>query len=106
MIANCTEAYAAQKTAIGPNEAVTLTALIGAKGEDFWSCKDVRGGINVLSVGFRPGKQTLWAAWENGAGSTWTPAACNSYIEVDLSSFFASTNDAHDMLALTDNEAE
>ena len=74
MIANTTLAYAAQNTKISPAQAVTLTSLVGDK-PDFWACDNYNGAINVLSVAYQPAQFTLWAAWENGMGATWSPAA-------------------------------
>ena len=55
----------------------------GATGED--------AGSNVLSVAFapsKPGAPTMYVAWENDSGDDWTPAACNSYLALDLAPWF------------------
>ena len=42
-----------------------------------------------MSIVYDPSKATLWAAWEDGTGAKgWRPAACNAYVELDLSSWF------------------
>ena len=45
--------------------------------------------FRVMSIVYDPSKATLWAAWEDGTGAKgWRPAACNAYVELDLSSWF------------------
>ena len=74
--------------------AVGLTALVGQKGPDYASCQPpFQGGSNVLSVAFDPTARTAYAAWEDGSGfgtapGNWRPAACNAYVQLELSRWF------------------
>ena len=38
-----------------------------------------------FTVTHQPLKQLSYVAWDNGADDTWSPAACNTYVKVDLS---------------------
>lgn len=40
------------------------------------------------SVTYDPSKLMAYAAWENGADESWTPAACNTYLVLDMSKWF------------------
>ena len=71
------------------NAAINITAILGDKGKTAYSCDSYADGSNIVSVTFHPGNQELWAAWENGSGSSWTPAACNNYVHIDLSKWFS-----------------
>lgn len=75
--------------AIGPLEAVNLTAIVGDKGastrESFLSCAQAAGGINILSVTYHPGSLTAYAAFEEGRDAQHVPACCGSYVRMDLS---------------------
>ena len=53
-------------------------SLIGAgdKGPDPYQCQSTPSGSNVLSVAFAPTQLVMAAAWENGNGTNWQPAAC------------------------------
>ena len=71
-------------------DAVSICSILGSKGgEDPYVCNgDYADGSNVISAAFLPGSSVMYAAWENGHAEGWTPAACNSYVEIDLSAFF------------------
>jgi len=71
--------------------AADITATLGIKGPDFFSCKqDFHEGSVIMSVVYAPGPRPqqpsgyLYVAWEGGQGSTWTPASCMPYIRFDL----------------------
>jgi len=49
----------------------------------------LKDGTNVLSVTYDPQELVAYAAWENGQGEEeWVPAACNTYLKMDLKEFF------------------
>ena len=41
-----------------------------------------------MSITYDPAAHTLYAAFEDGAGTAWVPAACNGYIKIDMSQWF------------------
>ncbi len=72
--------------------AVSIVATLGTKGVNFLSCEPanfVRHGENVMSIAYtlQQGGGYFFVAWEQGkgAGTAWSPAACNPYVRVDLS---------------------
>mmetsp|Transcript_19427 Transcript_19427/g.27920 ORF Transcript_19427/g.27920 Transcript_19427/m.27920 type:complete len:498 (+) Transcript_19427:40-1533(+) len=77
---------------VGASEAVRITSAVGIKGdetnEDNCDPTLYHEGINVLSVTYDPARLTLYAAFEDGTGEGWVPAACNGYIEIDMSQWF------------------
>lgn len=80
--------YEVDGVKIGPQEAVTVcaTAAIKGDGTDENTCNPslYLQGENILSVTYDPSERTIYAAFEDGAGSNWVPAACNGYIKIDL----------------------
>jgi len=84
------DAYAATNTAISAIQAINMTAIAGEKGEnEAYECTgSYPDGANILSATFYPKELTAYIAWESGTGETWTPAACSTYIEVNLKPFF------------------
>jgi hypothetical protein len=85
------DAYKASNTPISHVQAVNITAILGSKGPNMYLC----GGFpyddaaNVLSVTFDPTNLKMWTAWEDGHGpDSWRPAACATYLEVDLTHWF------------------
>ena len=74
------------QAAITLGDATDLVATAADKGKDFQSCdrEQLSGGSNILSVAFSPGDLTVAAAWENGSNATWSPAACNAYVRMDM----------------------
>lgn len=85
------DAYTATNTAISAVQAVNITAIAGEKGEN--KAYDCTGpypdGANILSATFYPKDLTAYVAWESGTGvDAWTPAACSTYVEVNLKPFF------------------
>eukprot|EP00003_Mantamonas_plastica_P014101 TRINITY_DN2450_c0_g1_i2.p2 TRINITY_DN2450_c0_g1~~TRINITY_DN2450_c0_g1_i2.p2 ORF type:complete len:299 (+),score=110.28 TRINITY_DN2450_c0_g1_i2:442-1338(+) len=83
--------YDEAKVNIGFEQAINMTSILGDKGHHQFTCTDNTDGSNVLSVAFQPGAQVAWAAWENGHLDSWRPAACNTYVEIDLKPVFAQT---------------
>jgi len=77
--------YQNDNTLIGDTQAVNITSILGDKGHDPYVCQPKPTGSNVLSVTFVPGELRMWAAWENGQSSSWTPAACATYLLFDIS---------------------
>jgi hypothetical protein len=82
--------YAGANQAISAVEAVNITAIVAGKGQDtVYSCTGpFDEGDNVLSVTYDPAALTVYAAWESNGGA-WVTAACNTYLQVDLTSFFS-----------------
>ena len=81
---------------LDPTSAVQLTALAGQKGPDYFQCAAPYAphGSNVLSVMTDATNRVAYAAWEDGSGigsapGNWRPAACNGYIKLELSKWFA-----------------
>ena len=83
--------YEQEHIEIGFLEAVNITSILGDKGHHAYQCYDNSDGSNILSVTYHPISQQVWAAWENGSGSSWRPAACNTYAHIDLSLFFTTS---------------
>lgn len=84
------DSYASQQVKISHKEAVSITALVGEKGLDhIYDCNGpFDAASNILSVTYDPAEVIAYMAWENGHKSTWTPAACNTYLAVDLKPWF------------------
>lgn len=76
--------------AIGHLEAVRIAAVIAGKSDptvdDAYVCDPTlyHSADNVVSVAFNPKAGSMYAAWEVGSGDSWVPAACSTYIYVDL----------------------
>jgi hypothetical protein len=85
-------AYEAEGVKVGVQEAVTITATVGEKGDgtDEAVCDPAlyAKGLNILSVTYDPNALTLYTAFEDGEGADWVPAACNGYIKVDMTQWF------------------
>ena len=81
--------YEAAGVKIGLAQAANITAVVGDKGTHAYRCEENHDGTNVLSVAFAPHDLTLAAAWERGAGSSWRPACCSTYIVLDMRKWFA-----------------
>lgn len=79
---------------IGATEAVNLTAFLGQKNTSlepahYATCEGMyTNGSNVLSVAYQPAGSKIYAAWEDGSGDQWSPAACNGFVEVDLTKWW------------------
>ena len=74
-------------------EAVNTIAVLGQKGADYWHCGGegtYEDASNVISTAFAPAvnKGTLYAAWEVGAGETWVPSCCSTYVKMDLEAWW------------------
>ena len=87
--------YASEKRKIAPLEVINITAIAAEKGSDhYYECgAPYSKGANILSETFHPSTMTVYVAWENGVGDDWVPAACNSYVAVDLSQFFSTSSE-------------
>lgn len=84
------DSYQTAGTSIGYKEAINVTAIIAQKGNDFYECvTPFEHGTNILSVAYDPTNLLAYAAWESGSNSTWVPAACSTYVTMDLSTWFA-----------------
>ena len=67
---------------------VNVVATLGQKGPNYQECDgNYDEGSNILSVAYHPGKLLIYAAFDNGMGEEWVPAACNQYVAVDLHHF-------------------
>jgi len=82
-------AYQNAGVAIGLLQATNITSIAGDKGQDPYQCQATPDGSNVLSVAFSASTLEMAAAWENGNGTNWQPAACSSYLTIPLSQWFA-----------------
>lgn len=81
--------YTAANTKISVPQAVNVTALLGDKGDkQMYDCSPPHAGSNILSVTFDLRNRAMYTAWENGHGDDWSPAACNTYVKIDLTQFF------------------
>lgn len=69
-------------------QAINITSILGDKGDTAYQCQDSNAGENIISATFQPGEKQMWAAWENGSGDAWRPAACNTYVHFDMSQWF------------------
>ena len=81
----------APPAAAGINEsyATAIAATLGQKGADYYTCgPDYAGGEHVISVVYNPAEQRLLAAWEDGTGPAWTPAACTFYAPIELGAWW------------------
>lgn len=88
------DGYESEKKRITPLEAVNITAIVGDKGQEqsFDCIAPFPDGANILSASFHPQTTTAYVAWENSQGDSWSPAACQSYVKVDMSDFFNDTS--------------
>ena len=68
---------------------IYINCLLG-NGKDEENCNPelYTQGENILSVTYDPSRLTVYAAFEDGAGEAWVPAACNGYVEIDLKQWF------------------
>ena len=79
---------------IASAEAVNITALVAGRGGQYdtahpYNCSPPHDGAsNVLSVAYDPAALTAYVAWESGTGEDWVPAACNTYVAIDLKEWF------------------
>eukprot|EP01042_Synura_sphagnicola_P010829 gene10829-13868_t len=85
------DSYASQQVKISYKEAVSIAALVGEKGLDqIYDCDGpFDEASKILSVTYDPAEVIAYTAWENGHESTWKPAACNTYLAIDLKPWFA-----------------
>jgi len=79
---------------LGAAQAVNVTAVPGDKGgsvkvSSFVSCANAAGGSNIISATYQPGASVMYVAFENGYGQTHVPACCNSYVRLDMSTWFS-----------------
>ena len=59
------------------------------KNDVFLRCEaPFSAGSNVVSAAYDLRERTAYVAWEDGSGAAWRPAACNTYIQLDLRKFF------------------
>lgn len=86
------EDYSLQSQLIGAAEAVRITSAVGMKGdetnEEVCDPSLYAKGINVLSVTYDPAAKTVYAAFEDGTGDSWVPAACMPYVKIDMTQWF------------------
>mmetsp|Transcript_38697 Transcript_38697/g.62913 ORF Transcript_38697/g.62913 Transcript_38697/m.62913 type:complete len:540 (+) Transcript_38697:82-1701(+) len=70
--------------------AVNITSLLGIKGPDYGSCdrSNFQDSTHVMSLVYDPSQVEAYMAWEDGHAETWTPAACNVYLHVNLKQWF------------------
>eukprot|EP00179_Madagascaria_erythrocladioides_P023331 CAMPEP_0198339062 /NCGR_PEP_ID=MMETSP1450-20131203/37699_1 /TAXON_ID=753684 ORGANISM="Madagascaria erythrocladiodes, Strain CCMP3234" /NCGR_SAMPLE_ID=MMETSP1450 /ASSEMBLY_ACC=CAM_ASM_001115 /LENGTH=539 /DNA_ID=CAMNT_0044043963 /DNA_START=64 /DNA_END=1683 /DNA_ORIENTATION=- len=74
--------------------AVNITSIIADKGgEHFFECRENNDGLNILSVTFAFATDAhsgnrAYVAWGRGAGDTWRPACCGTYVQIDLDELF------------------
>ena len=75
------------------DDVVYIVSVLGIKGPNYLSCNPKQftdGGDNVMSIVYDPANFKLYSAWEDGSNvnNNWSPAACNDYIQFDLSVVF------------------
>ena len=73
------------------DDVVYIVSVLGIKGPNYLSCNPKQftdGGDNVMSIVYDPANFKLYSAWEDGSNVNWSPAACNDYIQFDLSVVF------------------
>jgi len=80
--------YEAQQVLIDSLQAVNITSILGDKGSTAYHCPDSATGTNVISVTFAPGYGMFYAAWENQSGAAWRPAACNTYVQFNMTAWW------------------
>jgi len=73
-------------------QAINITATMADKGTEYphqcvFPYASTKGS-NILSVTHQPKSQISFVAWENGMGSTWSPACCNTYTKVDFTKWW------------------
>eukprot|EP00762_Andalucia_godoyi_P006260 ANDGO_05871.mRNA.1 hypothetical protein AMSG_11041 len=92
LISNQFSTFEESGIAIGPMETVSSVSLLGEKGRNPTVCDPSTYNVahNILSVAFFPARSTLIAAWEFQTDSSWAPACCSPYVEIDLSQFWSS----------------
>jgi hypothetical protein len=79
-------------------QAVNITAIVGDKGDEhLYDCNGPYDDAdNVLSVTYDATNVQMYASWEGYSDKSdyvWTPAACNTYLQIDLKSLFEKKND-------------
>jgi hypothetical protein len=85
----------AAQTPIDEHVAVRMAATLGIKGPNFLSCDPAQFtddyASNTMSIVYAPGSGFAYAAWEDATpeGTAWRPAACNTYVRIDLERFWA-----------------
>eukprot|EP01027_Heterolobosea_sp_BB2_P016936 GEZU01024037.1.p1 GENE.GEZU01024037.1~~GEZU01024037.1.p1 ORF type:complete len:527 (+),score=161.19 GEZU01024037.1:76-1656(+) len=77
--------------AMSEYDAINITAIVGSKGPDFYLCPTTPAGSNIISVTYHPAQLKMYASWEYGAGHTWRPACCATYMEFDMTQWFNSS---------------
>ena len=85
------DSYESNEVSISAIQAVNITSIVASKGsEKPYNCiAPFPNGANVLSATFAPKQLIAYIAWESGTGDTdWTPAACSTYLEINLNKFF------------------
>jgi hypothetical protein len=87
--------YTAAERVISTVEALNITSIVGDKSgdspnpvADAYHCADTNTGTNILSVMYDLFNQHAHIAWGKDSGDAWRPAACNTYIMVDLTQFW------------------
>lgn len=80
--------YQQRNEGIAIEQMINVTSLAGKKGPNYYKCGNTHSGSNVLSVAFDPSRVTMYAAWEGFSGDSWRPAACNSYLQLNMTQWF------------------
>lgn len=77
---------------IGALQAINITSIIADKGRSYpYKCTypdATLNGENILSVTHQPFLNTTYVAWDNGQDTTWSPACCNFYMQLDFTSWW------------------
>jgi hypothetical protein len=88
------DTYAGKQQKFSYQDAVYLVAVAADKGDQGNAAFQCAGppyddAQNILSIAFQPRALTLYVAWESGHGDAeWTPAACNTFVQVDMKEWF------------------
>jgi len=82
------EYYNSSNIPISWEQAINISSILGDKGPDPYVCQSTPTGTNIISVAYEAANSLMWAAWEDGSGADWKPAACSIYVKFDLSPFW------------------
>lgn len=89
--------FQTEERAIMASDAINITAIVADKGDaHLYDCDGPYDDAdNVLSVMYDTENVYAYTAWERYVGpdsaDTWTPAACNTYLKLDLGKWFDGT---------------
>jgi hypothetical protein len=74
--------------AIQETQALNVTAILGQKGPDYFTCPNNDDGENIMSIVFRPKLLRAFVAYETGTGAEWRTASCSPYVKFEFKQWF------------------